>query len=368
MVADPLTAEPTDEQQLLLDKVAMIYLKHGKWPSWAWLEETLERQDLDAWTIVASMPAEPTHGYGFLFPVRPSAPQPQDQIGLRIAGLHHVELAAQLVSNLCTLIGALGTIRAGVALDPFANERPVATRQDIARRLHPPEPPEPSLLEFLAKEPATWQCQVIGDLNAEWGIQLAPVIRRFAGVRNVADYFDRLRSVLVPAPLAHTAVPTSPFSLPAAIDYLDTVWRLSFNRQLVGFPGVERSARLAFDVSTPEEADSALSALAEVLKSLQVPGVAGVSGHPLQRIVPFLENHLPGEAIPRVMDAVERLNAARILRAAAQHAGAQADAVRAHTVLGLAYPVANWSAAWSQVQATVAHAMDVIREELQASQ
>jgi hypothetical protein len=84
-------------------------------------------------------------------------------------------------------------------------------------------------------------------------------------------------------------------------------------------------------------------------------------------MVPFLESHLPSEAMPRVAEAVERLDAARALRAGAQHLGARAEAVRAHTLLGLVYPAGDWSVAWGQVQATAAHAVDVIREELQAS-
>lgn len=368
MVADPLTATPTEEQQLVLDVVATIYLQHNRWPSWAWLEETMERRNLDAWSIIAGMPTESTHNYGFVWPTRPSSPQPQDQIGLRMAGLRHVQLAAGLVSEFCALVGALGTIRSNVNLDPFANERPVATRQDITQQLRSPMPPNSSLLDFLSKEPATWQCQIRGDLNAEWTIELSPHVRRFAGIRTIDEYLDRLGSLLVPtSPLDRPLVPVSPFSLPASIDYLDTVWRLRFGGPLIGSPGIERSARLAFDVSSPEEADSALSALAEVLKGLRVPGSPGVDGHPLQRIAPFLATQLPSEAVPRVDEAVERLDAARSLRAGAQHVDAQAKAVHAHAVLGLSYPVSDWAAAWAQVQATVAHAIDVIRQELQAS-
>ena len=61
-------------------------------------------------------------------------------------------------------------------------------------------------------------------------------------------------------------------------------------------PGVERSARLAFDAGSPDEVDSRLSALAELLKGLQVPGLPGVGGHALQRLGPFLESQLPIEA------------------------------------------------------------------------
>jgi hypothetical protein len=155
--------------------------------------------------------------------------------------------------------------------------------------------------------------------------------------------------------------------MPAAFDYLDAVWRLRFGEPLVVPPGLERSARLVLDVATAEEADTALSALAEVLKNLKVPGVGGLGGHPLQRLAPYLETKLPEEAMPAVSQAVTILDAARQVRASLQHVGAQSRAVKAFTDLGLTYPVADWPLAWRQVQAAVAHSCDRLRQELHST-
>jgi hypothetical protein len=95
---------------------------------------------------------------------------------------------------------------------------------------------------------------------------------------------ERLGSMLTHARHPSEApVLTSPFTLPAAFDYLDTVWQLKFGKPLIVPPGLERSARLVLDVATAEEADTALSALAEVLKNLNVPSVAPA---PTSRPVP----------------------------------------------------------------------------------
>ncbi len=367
MAGDPLTAIPTADEQILLDCVAKIYLLYTRWPSWAWVDETLERQDLNASVIVADMPTEPTHAYGWLAAPRHQSPASQDQVRLSVAGLRHTQLGGQVVREFCLVVGALGTIRSNVRLDPFANEAPVTTRSDIIQLLRVPELGGAEILDLLAKEPATWHCQVKGDRDANWTMELSPQVRRFAGIRTIDEYLERLASLLAPVVVPdQPTYPVSPFSLPAAIDYLDTVWQLKFEKPLVGSPGIERSARLAFDVSSSEEADSALSALAEVLKGLCVPGSPGVDGHPLQRITQFLAGKLPEEAIPRVTDAVAILDASRVLRAGAQHVGAQAKAVGAHAVLELPWPVADWAAAWARVQAVAAHAFNVIREELQA--
>jgi hypothetical protein len=358
---------PTREQQMVLDTVAPVYLKYGQWPTWAWLEETLDRQSLSASEILAGFPREFSVGYGYLWPTRQSAPTPQDRVGLTVAGLAHVEPAEQLVSHFLNLVDALGTIRAGARLDPFSETRPTFNRDQVMADRLPATALESLVVPLLAKEPATWHC-VLSPVTEFWEtVELSPEIRRFAGVRTVEDYLERLRSYLSPVEPESTRLFHSPFTLPAAIDYLDTVWQLRFDKSLVVAPGVERSGRLAFDAASPEEADSCLSALAELLKGLQVPGMPGIDGHPLQRLAPFLEAELPAEAHPRIRAAVAVLDSARSLRAGAQHVEARAQTIDAYGRLHLAYPVADWSAAWRQIQLAVADACDAIRDELQAN-
>jgi hypothetical protein len=219
---------------------------------------------------------------------------------------------------------------------------------------------------LLQKEPATWHCQFNPPTEGWEEVELSPEVRRFAGVRTVEDYLSRLRLVL-----GHKdrAEPTfySPFTLAASIDYLDAVWQLHFGDTLVSPPGVERSARLAFAATSAEEADSRFSALAELLKDLRVPGVPGVGGHALERLVPFLVSVLPPESHERIRGAVAQLDAARHIRAAAQHSGARSQSVDSYTRLGISHPVSDWPGTWKQVQAVIATAFDSIRDELQAS-
>ena len=100
-------------------------------------------------------------------------------------------------------------------------------------------------------------------------VELAPQVRRFADLRDVDDFLERLGSMMAEARQPSEApVLASPFTLPAAFGYLDTVWQLKFGNPLSVPPGLERSARLVLDVATADEADTALSALAEVLKNL----------------------------------------------------------------------------------------------------
>ena len=206
-----------------------------------------------------------------------------------------------------------------------------------------------------------------GPPNSDWHIEVAPVVRRFAGVSTVEDYFRRFRKVVTPTLVAPKEALVSPFTLAASLDYLDAVWHMKFGSSILVPPGIERSARLAFDARSPEEADSRLSALAEVLKGMRVPGVSGVGGHALERLRPFLDADLPDESHERVHRAIEVLDAARTMRVGGQHVGAQAGVAEACARLGLSYPIADWSMAWTQIQSVVTIAIDAIRDEIQAS-
>lgn len=366
MASDPLTAAPSPGELYLLKLVAHIYLTRGAWPSWAWVEENMERVDLNAWAVLSAMPSEPTFSYGYVRHRRLTPPNAEDRIWLTLAGLRHVDEATEVVSKACKVIGALGTARANAVLDPFSTAWPEVN----AAQLGPIVPTVfdvSSSLDMLPGEPASWRCQRKGP-DDNWSIELSPDVRRFAGVSNIGDYLEHLAEFLArqAGGASHPPPAVSPFTLPASIDYLDTIWQLRLGKPLTQHIGMERSARLASDVSTPDEADSALSALAEVLKGLRAPGVTGIDGHPLKRLRAFFEP-LPEESHPRLHDALDVLTAATQVRAGAQHFGAQRRAVPAYTQLGLSFPVVDWSAAWRQIQAVVAHAFDVIREEIQAN-
>lgn len=299
--------------------------------------------------------------------------QPKDHLRLTIAGFRHLPAASTLVDDHLMLVGTLGAIRANVSLDPFDTAWPKVTAHEVVQaafdiRGRPPGPIDPSRLDFMRHEPATWQCVITGTTAENWTIELSPQIRRFAGVHGVDDYLERLSLVLAPETSGvQPPALVSPFTLPAAVDYLDAIWWRKFGSGLVVAPGLERSARLTFDVESAAEADSALSALAEVLKSLEVPGVKGVGGHPLQRLLPYLREHLSVEVMPAIEDAVAILNAARQVRAGAQHLQAQSGVVDALALLNLPYPVADWPSAWRQIQQAVAYGCDVIRQEVHAS-
>jgi hypothetical protein len=366
--AAALLPAPTIEQQSLIDDVARIYLQHGKWPTWQWLDETVERGGLDATSILATLPRTGSYGYGYLRQLNPS-PQPLSEVRLTIAGLSKVENAKERVSAFIKFVGVIGTLRSKVILDPFGQDQPMIAKSDVLSVIFPSMAVGEELLELLTGEPPLWNSQVMQQDESGWILlYVPPGTRRFAGVNSTEHYFKVFSEFLVTTeePVDDTFV--SPFMLPASIDYLDAVWQNRFQQPLVVPPGVERSARLAFTASNVEEADSRLSALAELLKNLNVPGTPGVDGHPLKRMKAFLLEALPSEAHGRVTYAIEILDAARGMRVGGQHYGVSPRTIAACAQLGIAYPVSDWSAAWARIQSKATAAVDAIRDEIQASQ
>lgn len=151
---------PTVEQQLMIDELSAVFMSIGQWPCWAWLEETMEREDLDAGWVLASMPKAP-HNYSFVWPVGwPGGPSPDAQMGLTVAGLHHAQGTRQLVDAFVRFVAALGTLRQSITLDPLGKTRPTVTKAEVVAISVPAPQFEAVILDMLSKEPATWNCQL----------------------------------------------------------------------------------------------------------------------------------------------------------------------------------------------------------------
>lgn len=200
-----------------------------------------------------------------------------------------------------------------------------------------------------------------------WWITVERFVRQFGQVVDIDDYLARIATYLTPPPTVPAPRYPSPRELPAALDYLNTVWRLRFGTRLLLLDSAERTCTLALDIDTAEEFDARLTALGDIFKSFQVGATPGVSGHPVDRIAAFLLTHLDEVAAHRVDRAVGVLRAIVDIRNGSQHSNASPQAANALVQLDLAYPVVNWATAWYQVRAHAVEALDALREEIQAN-
>jgi len=160
-----------------------------------------------------------------------------------------------------------------------------------------------------------------------------------------------------------------PRALVGAIDYLDTVWQLRFNKKkLVHFESLERAALLALPVHSADGFDTALSAFADVVGHLSVPDQPGAQDqHPLTKLDAFLAPRLQGANAQRIHDALTTLTLIKTVRHGMQHSKAAPDAAAALHTLGIGYPVRDWAWAWDAIRHAAINAFEALREEIQVS-
>lgn len=219
------------------------------------------------------------------------------------------------------------------------------------------EPPLVACLGGSGNNGNTWNWTVTRGSLLEFdgiGLDFDEYVRRF-----VAKYH-------MPRRVEHSVV-VSPLTLPAALGYLDTVWRVMEGRDshLVALPSPERAASLAFDAGTRAEFLERIGALGDVLKWLKVPaGGDQKGGHPLERLRAYLAWKLPAESHERVNAAVDQLVDVTDIRNGGHHAEAEPAALRAYQALGIPFPITDPGGAWEAVRAATVSALDAIREEV----
>ena len=369
----PLLAEPTPDQQLLLD---LIYFgrklantsTERRWPIFQYVEQELyARHGLDLERTLATCPttggqiAGGTYGW-----VWSHSRQPGDEIGLTVAGMAHVTGAEGEVELFLHSLEAL--IEAQRSFKPSPTEVS-AVEVDVLRLGEALAPSGYRLeqaglggmVDLMKHEPATWGCHA-SQPGVGWSITISPFVRRFADVKGLDAYMGRVIEILTPPPPPQEPLYLSPLSLPEAIDYLNAVWRLHANRALLRIGRAEAAAKLGLDAATVDEFESRLSALCGILDGLTLPGT---DGHKLMDLDTYLQGELGDESAGRASEAVADLRALFGLRVWRQHEGSERRAADAMGRLGITLPVYDWGAAWQHVQVRAVAALSALREEIE---
>jgi hypothetical protein len=305
--------------------------------------------------------------YGLIWQQQPR--QNDGVVCLTIAGMARLRAFGGHVDYFLDVLRYVVRRRLTATFEPHNLVEIKVTADDIRAEFGVANPYEAITYDLLEREPAIGFGSRGRPTEGPWFRDLSRELRHFADVAGVNDYLDRVATYIAPPqPRSHPIVDSSPLDLATALDYFDTVWRHRFGRAIVHVPSSERLTKIAFDVASADEFDSRLSALADVLKNLAVPGVTGVSGgHPLARLAPFLQRELKDAASARIADAVAVLTAVTQIRNVRQHGAAAATAVGALRQLGVTFPVTDWAETWRVVRARATEALNALREEVQTA-
>jgi hypothetical protein len=369
----PLLAPLTAAQSAVVEVLAQVWGSRGRWPIRRYVEHEMERRGYPLEEVLPTFPAirESTPGSRLEYrAVRFDAGSyaPDEVIRLTMAGFAHLPTENQ--PPLRYFLRALDAVaRSSLAreIDPFeVDEQPFSFAQVVGELGTDGSGLVQRMAEFFAHEPATWGGRVGGDeADPQWRYTRA--MRHFVGVTDVDDYLARLSSYLSPPVEQSRSVEVvSPLGLAASLDFLDTVWRLRYQRGLMILPGAVPVASLDLGAASADEFQSRLSALGQVLKGFQVERTPGVKNHPVPQLAAYLQRDLSQESSVRVLAAIKVLSAVVAVRNAAQHTHAAPETVEALRTLGVAYPVQAWDTSWQTIRTQVVLAIDAIREELLA--
>jgi hypothetical protein len=184
--------------------------------------------------------------------------------------------------------------------------------------------------------------------------------------------WQRVVGLQVAAPVA-----AHPRALAEVLDGLGAWWRLAVvNKPLLRLESGTSITGLALPCTSRSEFAQRLSELAVVLGSLRVdddqvrPGLdAGaklpVKDQSVARLRACLKAKIADpDSLERANQALSRLGRLQRIRSLLQHPGGHEELVRKAAALGLAWPPADWAAAWEQVRAEAADTLAALRDEL----
>ncbi|MCX4612101.1 hypothetical protein [Streptomyces mirabilis] len=201
-----LLAPLSDEQDFLLITMSGPYVASGKWPTWHFVRQTLDREGLDADKLIQSLPRvgrPPGQGmsYGLAWSNRPHFISDDQQPGLTIAAALHIpDLIPAMAQPFLNVLRALVEIHRAVPLSPDKVVQATFNPEMIRRAL-------PSISDlFMARliaimdhEPATWGGSRWGS-DEEWTRELGREISRYGGLTDLKSYVARVVE-LMPEPV-----------------------------------------------------------------------------------------------------------------------------------------------------------------------
>jgi len=359
---EPWTEAQRGAAWLLLE----LWSKHSRWPTYQWFEQQLRARGENPLELLLSFPTVggPRGERQFYSAVefeRSVVPRPASKVCLTVAGL--ASFSEEYVSPFLALLRAASATRLRAVIDPFQETEVSFTSDDFAAS-QPNLPAElrAATYSLLENEPVVGLNGRGHSDDGSWRLTLGPDIDTYAKVHTVAQYLDEIRVRLTPPPAAPVRVLPSPVGLATALDYLDVTWRLHAGAPLLVLDGAARITSLAFSVGGEEEFQHRCSALAEIFKTMRVPGAAGVGGHPFERLSVFLETRLEADDFADALRAIDVLQAFRLVRVGQQHSSGVAGGMAALNQLGVPGPPFDWAAAWETVHSHVTQAVLDLRD------
>lgn len=155
----------------------------------------------------------------------------------------------------------------------------------------------------------------------------------------------------------------APAALADAFDYLDAAWQLCFGNRLLNIRTAATVVELTSASRNLDEFKSRLSALDDLLKGFRIPdaqlppGGSIPSDQTFKRMEAVLSSKLPPSDLAAIASSFDHLKAINRSRVALQHTDRASELPQALGVLGLAWPIIDYGAAWDTVRSRAVAAL-----------
>jgi hypothetical protein len=187
------------DQTILLQVISEPYIKHERWPTFAYVSGELRRRGLDARELLRSMPrtqaAYGVMGSGYGLVKSEQFFQADSDVWLTVAGQFHVPA---LTSRCRSFVIAIQDLRRFLAAQPSSpfELKPVYVRgvnmsDGSVGKFSPPF--ARVLLGMLIHEPVTFHNGFEGPRDgSDWKLSLNQTLLEFDDVRTIEDYVGRV--------------------------------------------------------------------------------------------------------------------------------------------------------------------------------
>lgn len=364
----------TEPQRTLADALTEVWIQHRQWPTYQWVDHHMRHAGLDALEVLASFPIIGARRHNTLsyadaaYDWWATPPTPESRVRLTIAGLARQPSVQQCNARVNLFLDLLRTavsVENDIDIDPLAVKTVALTATELARHIRTPLDEVNALYDVVADE----HLRGIGGggrgPDGTWRFDLTPEISVYDGIRHVDEYLAVVREHLTPAATPPPPrVLSSPVNLATALGYLDVTWQLHMGKRLQQeVTDLSGATSLAFDAGSEDEFRSRCSALMDLIKNWDVPGMPGAGGgHALQRLGAYLAAHLDEDDAGDADSALAVLDAVRRVRNGQQHADRSHVAFAALNELGIGGPPFDWTAAWSTIRERVTAALLDLRD------
>jgi hypothetical protein len=373
-----LLEKPSLDQSAVLSAIHSDFDGNMRWPLWQYVDLSVRPRGTAA-TALASMPRVRATGpgvrqsYGWTWWENigvSSVPQANTTIQLTVAGLMALEFD-DLPKIYVKLLRLCCERQSQLRPSPTQVVTATIEGRELKEVLFPDTrpgivPTQMTRLRLLVDRELPTQGQIVMQPDDWWNLRVPADITDYDDIETVDGYLNRVEQVIEPpAPMVRSA--PSPFTVPDIVSFLDAVWTAKLKRPLFLNVDPGRAASLVYPAQTPDEFDSRCSALTDVLARLDVPPDDSLQRKHVRPVVllgSWMAKRLPDGPRTRIQGATEVLSRIVDVRVGAQHTNERAKVVRAFEELGLRYPPADWSIAWTTLRQAAVNALDAIRQEV----